>query len=244
MRTVASPRRARAASLQPWPQLLAAAAAAALVQASRAQPAAASAPLATTGPSPCDQWAQLLGHNAVAAKVEATCTDAAGAPAPASAPPCTAGNPATKGYFLLGHAEEFAACLALAEGLLPEAAVGGGAVPGGRVCKFVTYHHPAIPAPYTKTCYCGVTEEWTAPTHPQVRKTPSWPRSWANFSLFCLYSHRNVWANSHLLGQPNTFLATGGHRLRGLRPLRIRLGCHAGLRTLKSLSAAFDPNVL
>ena len=23
----------------------------------------------------------------------------------------------------------------------------------------------------------------------QVRKTPSWPRSWANFSLFCLYSH-------------------------------------------------------
>ena len=40
-----------------------------------------------------------------------------------------------------------------------------------------------------------------------MRKTPSWPRSWANFSLFCLYSHRNVWANSHLLGQPNTFLA-------------------------------------
>ena len=41
----------------------------------------------------------------------------------------------------------------------------------------------------------------------QVRTTPSWPRSWANLSLFCLYSHRNVWANSHLLGQPNTFLA-------------------------------------
>jgi hypothetical protein len=41
----------------------------------------------------------------------------------------------------------------------------------------------------------------------KVRRTPSWPRSWANFSLFCLYSHRNVWANSHLLGQPNSFLA-------------------------------------
>jgi hypothetical protein len=35
-----------------------------------------------------------------------------------------------------------------------------------------------------------------------VRKTPSWPRSWANFSLLYLYSHRNpdgptciFWAN-------------------------------------------------
>ena len=27
----------------------------------------------------------------------------------------------------------------------------------------------------------------------QVRKTPSWPRSWANFSLLWLYSHRNAW---------------------------------------------------
>ena len=25
----------------------------------------------------------------------------------------------------------------------------------------------------------------------KVRKTPSWPRSWANFSLLSLYSHRN-----------------------------------------------------
>ena len=36
---------------------------------------------------------------------------------------------------------------------------------------------------------------------------PSWPRSWANFSPLSLYSHRNAWANLHLLGQPNTFLA-------------------------------------
>jgi hypothetical protein len=42
---------------------------------------------------------------------------------------------------------------------------------------------------------------------PQVRKTPSWPRSWANFSLLQLYSHRNAWANLHSLCQPNTFLA-------------------------------------
>ena len=45
---------------------------------------------------------------------------------------------------------------------------------------------------------------------PKVRKMPSWPRSWANFSLLQLYSHRNAWANLHLLGQPNTFLAAAG----------------------------------
>ena len=38
----------------------------------------------------------------------------------------------------------------------------------------------------------------------QVRKSPSWPRSWANFSLLYLYFHRNAWANLYLLGQPNT----------------------------------------
>ena len=43
---------------------------------------------------------------------------------------------------------------------------------------------------------------------PKVRKTPSWPRSWANFSLLSLYSHRNARANVHLLGQPNIFIAT------------------------------------
>ena len=43
----------------------------------------------------------------------------------------------------------------------------------------------------------------------QVRQTPAWPRSWANFSFFSfqLYSHRNVRANLHLLGQPDTFIA-------------------------------------
>ena len=42
----------------------------------------------------------------------------------------------------------------------------------------------------------------------QVREeTPSWPRSWANFSLLQLYSHRNAWANLQLLGQPDTLLA-------------------------------------
>ena len=29
----------------------------------------------------------------------------------------------------------------------------------------------------------------------RVRKTPSWPRSWANFSLSQLCSHRNAWAS-------------------------------------------------
>ena len=41
----------------------------------------------------------------------------------------------------------------------------------------------------------------------KVRKTPSWPRSWANFNFLSLYPRRNAWANLHRLGQPNTFLA-------------------------------------
>jgi hypothetical protein len=41
----------------------------------------------------------------------------------------------------------------------------------------------------------------------QVRTTPSWPRSWANFSVLQPYSRRNAWANWHRLGQPDTFRA-------------------------------------
>ena len=33
-----------------------------------------------------------------------------------------------------------------------------------------------------------------------VRKTPGWPRSWADFTLRLLCFHGNAWANSHLLG--------------------------------------------
>ena len=45
--------------------------------------------------------------------------------------------------------------------------------------------------------------------HTQVRKMPSWPRSWANVSplqLYQLYFHPNAWANLHLPGQTNTCL--------------------------------------
>jgi hypothetical protein len=41
----------------------------------------------------------------------------------------------------------------------------------------------------------------------KVRKTPSWPRSWANFNFLSLYPRTNAWANLHRLGQPNTSLA-------------------------------------
>jgi hypothetical protein len=41
----------------------------------------------------------------------------------------------------------------------------------------------------------------------QVRKTPSWPRSFANFSLLQPFPHSNAWGNPHILGQPDTFLA-------------------------------------
>ena len=32
----------------------------------------------------------------------------------------------------------------------------------------------------------------------KARKTLSWPRNWAKFSLLWLYSHRNAWANLHV----------------------------------------------
>jgi hypothetical protein len=56
----------------------------------------------------------------------------------------------------------------------------------------------------------------------KVRQTPSWPRSWANFSLLWLYSHRNPWANLYKSGQPNTLLAQGHDELGGLRDGRVR----------------------
>jgi hypothetical protein len=49
----------------------------------------------------------------------------------------------------------------------------------------------------------------TAYSGSKVRKTPSWARSWANFSPLSLYPHRNAWGNLHLFGQPNTLLALG-----------------------------------
>jgi hypothetical protein len=50
----------------------------------------------------------------------------------------------------------------------------------------------------------------------QVRRTPSWPKSWANFSLLQLYSYLNVWANLRPLGQPDTFIAADRRRARPL----------------------------
>ena len=44
-------------------------------------------------------------------------------------------------------------------------------------------------------------------TAAMAKKTPNWLRSWANFSLLSLYSHRHAWANLYLLGQPKAFLA-------------------------------------
>jgi hypothetical protein len=48
---------------------------------------------------------------------------------------------------------------------------------------------------------------WGHPWWTQVRKPPSWPRSWANFSLLYMYSHWNARANVHRLGQSSTYLA-------------------------------------
>ena len=37
-------------------------------------------------------------------------------------------------------------------------------------------------------------------TGAKVRRTPSWPRSWANSSPLWLHSRRSAWANLHRLG--------------------------------------------
>jgi hypothetical protein len=60
----------------------------------------------------------------------------------------------------------------------------------------------------------------------QVRTAPrSWPRSWANSSLFWLHAHRNAWANSFLSGQPDAFLAAPAGWPRSRSPTtRTRLG--------------------
>jgi hypothetical protein len=55
----------------------------------------------------------------------------------------------------------------------------------------------------------------------KVRKTSSWPRSWANFRLLYLNSHRTEWPNFHLLGQPNTLLAADLNRVDALHPGRV-----------------------
>jgi hypothetical protein len=52
----------------------------------------------------------------------------------------------------------------------------------------------------------------------RVRKPPSWPRSWTNFSLFLLHARRNARANLHFLGQPNSLLASGAGGLPAAEP--------------------------
>jgi hypothetical protein len=68
----------------------------------------------------------------------------------------------------------------------------------------VTRRAPSPPMDIPDPAYLSSTEKrgWAAMLAPggpldstsrkQVRKTPSWPRSWANFSLSYLYSHRNA----------------------------------------------------
>jgi uncharacterized protein (DUF608 family) len=76
----------------------------------------------------------------------------------------------------------------------------------------------------------------------QVRKMRSWPRSWANFSLLQLYSHRRkTWANLHRLGQPDTFVAPDGEcapaRATGADDVRPGL---AAARPFRTESLQFD----
>ena len=56
---------------------------------------------------------------------------------------------------------------------------------------------------------CGSLETLLTEHLLQVTKTPSWPRSWANFSLSQLCSHRTARASLHKSSRPNTSLAPG-----------------------------------
>jgi hypothetical protein len=53
----------------------------------------------------------------------------------------------------------------------------------------------------------------------KVRQAPSWPTSWANFSLLQLYSHRNAWTNSHLVASLTLFSLQANER-----PVSFKLG--------------------
>ena len=73
----------------------------------------------------------------------------------------------------------------------------------------------------------------------KVKNTPSWPRSWANFSHLSLYSHRNAWANLHILGQPNNFLARSRRRSSSLGPSSPR--SRSGMRSTSTSTKAGSP---
>ena len=68
----------------------------------------------------------------------------------------------------------------------------------------------------------------------QVRRTPCWPRSWANCSRLQLYPHRNAWASLGRPGEPDACLAApvAARRapLGGRRPrLELRRDAPRGL---------------
>ena len=84
----------------------------------------------------------------------------------------------------------------------------------------------------------------------EVRRTPRWPRSRANFSLLLLlehlellelYPYRNAGANLQLSGQPNTFLAAV--RRRRARPALRQAGArrHAPRRGRQCDARAYVP---
>ena len=82
---------------------------------------------------------------------------------------------------------------------------------------------------------CG---DWGA-RRARVRKRPSWSRSWANFSLLWLYPYWNAWANLHILGQPNTFLAAvGGKRQTGTELRRAEAAGERMAHICRSLQPA------
>ena len=94
------------------------------------------------------------------------------------------------------------------------------------------------------------TTPWRLHRTTEVRKTPSWRRSWAKFSRLSPSSYRNAWASLRHLGRPNTFLAGGPRALLALlrralrggavRGARHRCGCANIVATIAHRPAAAD----
>ena len=84
--------------------------------------------------------------------------------------------------------------------------LGGNSAPGQDGGSNVDYATVTLTAPMAAATCKEAAEVSATPdatacagvTGAQVRKPPSWPRSWANSSPLSLHSHRDARGNSHL----------------------------------------------
>jgi hypothetical protein len=106
----------------------------------------------------------------------------------------------------------------------------------------VACNHPGYTEALTRCpVACGTCAALGLDPAAQVRKTPSLPRSWANFSLFSLHSHRNAGPNLHRLGLSDTFVAAEPVRAFLRRAARFALPVQGPRRPEDTLGERHDP---